>query len=272
MTGSIGPENLLRHDRWIVIGAILLAVATSAAVILAGGGTGMAAWRMSVDTGPAGALVGGMLGVESAVVWTPGYAMVIFFMWWLMMIAMMVPSATPVILLYGALHRERGARGALEFMAGYLAVWAAFSLLATVLQGVLAAGGQVSPMYMTLAAPVLGALVLIGAGAYQFTPLKGACLASCRGPVDALVQHRRSGRGAAFRMGLLHGSYCLGCCWALMALLFVGGVMNIWWILGITLYIAAEKLAPGGNRLARPLGAGLIVAGAALLVWTARLI
>ena len=123
-----------------------------------------------------------------------------------------------------------------------------------------------SDMYMTLARPALGAAVLVGAGLYQFTALKAACLDQCRGPVEALTRHRRTGRAAAFRMGFLHGGFCLGCCWALMALLFVGGIMNIWWVLGIALYVAVEKLAPGGDRLAKPMGAALILAGAGLLL------
>ena len=121
-------------------------------------------------------------------------------------------------------------------------------------------------MFMSLATPWLGAAILVGAGLYQLTPLKAACLNHCRGPVEALTRNRRTGRAAAFRMGLLHGRFCLGCCWALMALIFVGGVMNIWWILGITLYVALEKLAPHGDRLARPLGAALVFAGLILLL------
>jgi predicted metal-binding membrane protein len=120
-------------------------------------------------------------------------------------------------------------------------------------------------MYMNLATPYLAAVVLIGAGLYQLSPVKAACLDHCRGPVEALTRHRRTGRAAAFRMGLIHGRYCLGCCWALMSLLFVGGVMNIWWIVGIALYVALEKLAPGGKRMARVMAALLVVAGLAVL-------
>jgi predicted metal-binding membrane protein len=111
----------------------------------------------------------------------------------------------------------------------------------------------------------MGAAVLIGAGLYQVTPLKRACLNNCRGPVQALTRHRRSGRLAGLRMGMAHGLDCLGCCWALMALLFVGGVMNLWWVIALALYIAVEKLAPGGDRLARPFGILLVLAGLGLL-------
>ncbi|MEO5614060.1 MAG: DUF2182 domain-containing protein [Cypionkella sp.] len=259
-------ERVLRHDRLIIVVALFLAVMAAAVFILRGGGTGMSTIDMTAHTGPAGALLGGTPELMAPMRWTAGYAVIVFVMWWLMMVAMMVPSAAPTILLYGALNRHQGRWAPLLFVSGYVTVWAAFSLAATLAQGTLAALGMISPMFMTLATPWLGAAILIGAGLYQLTPLKAACLDHCRGPVEALTRHRRKGWAAAFRMGLLHGRFCLGCCWALMALLFVGGVMNIWWILGITLYVAVEKLAPGGERLARPFGVALTLAGLALLL------
>lgn len=261
--------RILARDRLIVVATLLVGVVLSAWFILEGAGTGMSSIDMSVETGPAGALLAGTPDVVSPFVWTPRYAVVVFFMWWLMMLAMMVPTAAPVILLYGALNPEHGARRALEFLAGYLAAWAGFSLAATLVQGLLSASGLLSAMYMNLGTTNLAAAVLIAVGAYQFSPVKVACLDHCRGPVDALMRHRRTGRAAAFRMGLVHGRYCLGCCWALMALLFVGGVMNIWWIAAITLYVAVEKLAPGGRYVARAMGAVLIVVGIALLAHAA---
>ncbi len=261
--------RILGRDRRIVATAMAAVVVVAGVYIAAGGGTGMSALGMLADTGPAGALLGGAADMVTPALWTPGYAAVIFVMWWLMMVAMMVPSAAPAILLYGALNPAQGVRGMVAFLAGYLTIWAGMSLLATGLQGVLAAGGLISSMYMTLALPWLGAMVLIGAGLYQLTPLKRTCLDQCRGPVEALTRHRRSGPLAAFRMGLLHGRYCLGCCWGLMALLFVGGVMNLTWILGLTLYVALEKLTPFGDRLARPMGLCLIALGLAVLIWPA---
>ena len=258
--------RLLARDRWIVSGALLLGVSGGVAFILLGGGTGMSSLEMTAQTGPLGALISGTPDMVSAASWTPAYALVIFGMWWLMMVAMMVPSAAPTILLYGALHREGGVWSMLEFLLGYLAIWAGFSLMATAVQGVLAAGGLISMMYWNLATPYLGAAVLVGAGLYQLTPVKRACLDHCRGPVAALTQHRRAGRLAAFRMGMWHGKFCLGCCWGLMALLFVGGVMNLWWILGIALFVAVEKLAPFGDRLARPLAYLLIAGGGGLFL------
>jgi predicted metal-binding membrane protein len=265
---TVGPSTLdrfLARDRLIVILSLLSAVAVSVAYILAGGGTGMSSLGMSMDTGPAGALIAGTPDMVSPVVWTPGYAVVIFVMWWLMMVAMMVPSASPVVLLYGALQRDQGAWPALEFLLGYLAVWAGFGVAATLIQGALSAGGLVSAMYMNLATTYLAAAVLIGAGLYQLSPLKAVCLDHCRSPVEALTRHRRTGHAAAFRMGLVHGGYCLGCCWTSMALLFVGGVMNIWWIVGIAVYVAIEKLAPGGRRVAKVTAIILIVGGLVLL-------
>lgn len=268
MSGPGMTARILRHDRLIMAGALFLVVVAAAAFILAGGGTGMSAVGMTARTGLAGALFADPPGVVAPMRWTPGYGLVIFVMWWLMMVAMMVPSAAPTILLYAALNRGRGPSAPPLFAVGYLAIWAVFSAIATAAQGTLAALGLMSPMSMTFTTPLLGAILLIGAGIYQLSPLKAACLDHCRGPVEALTRHRRTGRAAAFRMGLLHGRFCLGCCWALTALLFVGGVMNLWWILGIALYVAVEKLAPGGDRLARPLGAALVLAGLVVLTRT----
>lgn len=258
--------RILGRDRLIVMASLLVVVIISASFILSGAGTGMSAVAMSNHTGPAGALLGGIPDMISAVAWTPSYALVILFMWWFMMVAMMVPSASPVILLYGALYPERGVWGPLEFLAGYLAVWVGFSVAATLAQGLLSGSGMISAMYMNLATAYLGAAVLIGSGLYQLTPMKRACLDYCRGPVEALTHHRRTGRAAAFRMGLVHGGYCLGCCWALMSLLFVGGIMNIWWIVGIAVYVALEKLAPGGKRMTQLMAAALVVGGFAMLL------
>ncbi|MBY3583766.1 DUF2182 domain-containing protein [Rhizobium bangladeshense] len=258
-------ERILGRDRVIVVVSLSLCVALSAWYILDGARTGMSPVEMSVETGPGGALLAGTDDMISPQAWSVRYGVIVFAMWWLMMVAMMVPSAAPTILLYGALHRDRGARGALEFLAGYLAMWAAFSLVATSVQGVLAASGLMSAMYMNLATSYLAAAVLIGAGLYQLSPVKAACLDHCRGPVEALIRHRRTGRAAAFRMGLVHGRFCIGCCWALMMLLFVGGIMNIWWIAAIAVYVAVEKLAPAGKNVSRIMAAVLVIAGMALL-------
>lgn len=263
-------EQILSRDRVIVATSLLFCVAISAWYILEGAGTGMSAVEMSLETGPAGALIARSPDMISPYVWSPRYAIVIFVMWWLMMVAMMVPSAAPIILLYAALHRDRGAWHAFQFLAGYLVIWACFSLAATLAQGLLSAGGLISAMYMNLSSIHVAAAVVMAAGLYQLSPMKAACLDHCRGPVEALTRHRRTGRAAALRMGLIHGRYCLGCCWALMMLLFVGGIMNIWWIAAITLYVAIEKLAPGGKRVSQIMAGLLMIAGIALMLQAAR--
>lgn len=253
--------RLLHHDRLIVAGVLVLLAALATGFIISGGGTGMSAIDMVRQTGPAGALMSGVPDMPMPMHWSFGYAAVIFVMWWLMMVAMMLPSAAPTILLFGVLNSGRGAWGMLEFLLGYLTVWAGFSLAATMVQAGLTSTGLISAMYMNVTSSILAAAVLILVGAYQFTSIKTSCLNNCRGPVEALTRGRKTGPAAAFRMGIAHGGYCLGCCWALMALLFVGGVMNLWWILAIAIYVAVEKLTPYGDRLAKPFGFVLVVAG-----------
>lgn len=270
MTRLQPADQVLRRERWIVGGVLAVVILACTVFILAGAGTGMSTLGMAAHTGPLGALIGGTPDMLDAATWTPSYAMIIFLMWWLMMVAMMLPSAGPAILLYGALYRDRGSWGMLEFAAGYLVAWAIFSVVATLVQGGLSANGLISPMYMNVSSLAVAGVILICSGAYQFTPLKSACLTNCRGPAEALVRHRRTGRSSAFRMGLAHGVYCLGCCFALMALLFAGGIMNLWWILAIALYVALEKLAPFGSRLAKPVGALLVAGGLALVTISLR--
>jgi len=183
-------------------------------------------------------------------------------MWWTMMIGMMVPSAAPMILLYGNVQRRQLAaesptlRVAL-FAAGYVAIWGAFS--------VLAAGAQIALTRLELLAPVdltvkewLGALLVALAGIYQLTPLKNACLRGCRSPAEFLSSHWRRGNAGAFRMGVDHGVYCLGCCWLLMGLLFVVGVMNLVWVAVIAAFVLLEKLAPYGETTAKINGVALL--------------
>ena len=185
-------------------------------------------------------------------------------MWWVMMVAMMIPAAAPTILLYARVHRySNGAESApptATFLTGYLACWGGFALIAAGLQSWL-----VSPMSMALASRDAAAGLLIAAGIYQLTPFKDACLGRCRSPTAFLSRHYAPGSTGAFRLGVLHGAYCVGCCWLLMSLLFVGGVMNLIWVASLTLLVAAEKLIPGGHWLARIAGIAMIVWGAALI-------
>jgi predicted metal-binding membrane protein len=207
------------------------------------------------------------MAMDTPMPWSPFYAALVFVMWWIMMIAMMVPSAAPTILLFAAIRRKQGladhpSAQAWIFCGGYLVMWAWFSLLAVLVQWALEHAGLLS---MASASAVLGGVVLLAAGLYQLTPLKHACLRYCQSPVLFLSLYWQPGAEGALRMGLRHGAYCLGCCWFLMALLFVGGVMNLAWIAGIALYVAAEKLLPIGRALSRLAGVALCAAGALLL-------
>ena len=198
--------------------------------------------------------------------WTAANLLAIWMMWAIMMAAMMLPSALPMILTFTdlSLRSAEPARGR-SFVAAYLAVWFAFSVAATAAQWALQAMGWVNPMIVSTSAGLTTLLLLI-AGVYQFSPLKRACLSRCRTPVGFLLGEWRPGTRGAFTMGLRHGLFCVGCCWALMALLFVGGVMNLAWIAALSIAVAIEKLAPHGERIAAALGLGLIAAGVIRLV------
>ena len=213
--------------------------------------------------------MGNMLMPMSQGPWSSAHAMLVFVMWAVMMAAMMLPSASPMILLYATIARRSneqgrpaGAWGAFGF--GYLLAWAAFSLAATALQFWLEQAALLSPMMQTTSRAMAGT-VLIVAGFYQWLPLKQACLRNCRSPLDFIMTHWRPGNGGAFRMGLDHGTVCVGCCWSLMLLLFVGGVMNLAWIAGIALFILIEKLGHAGSWIGRVAGAVLIAWGVAVL-------
>jgi predicted metal-binding membrane protein len=207
--------------------------------------TGASAWMMTVR-------------------WDVPHLLLLWAMWAVMMTGMMLPSASPMLLLYGAIARQSAQASAprriYAFAAGYLIVWVVFSLGATVLQRVLAALLLVSPM-MEVTSPTAGAMLLFIAGLYQLTPIKLACLRTCQSPLAFLMSRWRSGVSGALYMGLQHGAYCVGCCWALMLLLFAGGVMNLTVIAALTAFVAFEKLAPFGVHGARIAGVLLIVAG-----------
>jgi predicted metal-binding membrane protein len=256
-------ERLLRSDRTLVLVALFAVVALAAAYTIAGAGMDMSALtmtRMAIE-------MPGMMMQPAQ--WSVQYAIVTFLMWWMMMIAMMVPSATPAILVFAGIAGKQAGRHApllkvSSFMGGYLLAWGAFSLVATAMQWGLEKAGLVTGM-MEIGSPVLAGSVLIGAGLYQLTPVKLACLRHCQQPVIFLMQHWRPGRAGALRMGLRHGAHCLGCCWLLMALLFVGGVMNLLWIAGLAIYVAVEKLA-GNQRLAPKIAAAALTISGIWLV------
>jgi predicted metal-binding membrane protein len=198
-----------------------------------------------------------------------------FAMWAVMMVGMMLPSAAPMSLLFAAVARsaadgEDVATRTSVFVAGYVAVWTLFSLAATAAQWALEGAALLSPMAASTS-PAFGAALLGAAGLYQLSPAKRACLDHCRAPAHFFAAHWRPGAAGAFRMGAVHGAWCLGCCGLLMGLLFFGGVMNLLWVAGLTLFVLVEKLAPQGARAGRVAGAALLLAGGAQLAgWLSR--
>ena len=205
--------------------------------------------------------------------WGARHVFLLWAMWAVMMAGMMLPSAAPLLLLYGAAARRQGlgaaaSRQIYALAAGYVAVWALFSVAATTAQRILLMLMVMSPM-MTLTSPILGAALLLFAGLYQLTPFKQVCLRKCQSPLSFLMYRWRAGTAGAFRMGIDHGSHCVGCCWALMLLLFAGGVMNLAVIAALTVFVAFEKLAPFGVQAARVSG-GLLIAAALWLLFQAR--
>jgi len=249
-------ESVLRHDRRIVAGGLATVTAVSWWWILA----------MSVD------MYGPMRGASAWAMtsaWDLPHLVLLFAMWAVMMMAMMLPSATPMLMLYIAVVRRSDqaavARRTYALASGYLVVWVLFSAIATGAQRVLSAQSIVSPM-MVLTDVRLGGMLLLVVAAYQFTPLKRSCLDACRSPLSLITSYWRPGARGALTMGVRHGVYCLGCCWALMLLLFVGGVMNVWVIAGLTLFVFIEKVTPIGRLASYLGGAVLAVLGVWLLV------
>jgi len=255
-------ESILRRYRIVtVLGLTLLAV-LAWVWILSGAGMGMA--------GQAEFLVfpHRATGMDMTMPWdTPRFAITLA-MWWVMMVAMMLPAAAPLVLLYARAAPAQGFSsphiGA--FLAGYLTCWLGYSTAAVCLQLLLDRTGLLNAMTMSLSSRWLSGGLLVAAGIYQLTPAKNACLSNCRNPAELLSRHFRPGAFGAFRMGLIHGSFCVGCCWLLMALLFVVGIMNLAWVALLTILVAAEKLLPGGMWLARIGGLLLLAWGGLILV------
>ena len=266
-------ETVLRRDRAIMIAALaaLTALAWADLVWLANDmamdGMDMTGFRMI----PAGQ---GLMMPASAP-WQPIEFGYVFIMWVVMMVGMMTPSAAPMILIYARVGRQAAAEGkpfaaSGWFAAGYLLSWTAFALAATPAQWALERSALLTPM-MESASNILGAIVLVLAGLYQWTPLKEACLSHCRSPLVFIQSQggfRRDAPGA-LALGFRHGIYCIGCCWALMALLFVGGVMNLFWIAALAILVLVEKVLPFGRIVARLAGAACIAAAVWLLIHNA---
>ncbi len=256
---EISPlESVLKHDRAIVLAGLI-------------GVTGLAwvyLFAMAAETG--GLSMDGAMAVLQPKPWQPLDFLLMFLMWTVMMIAMMVPGAAPMILLFAAVNRKQRERGhpfapVGAFVAGYIAVWSAFSAVATLSQWGLEQAALLSPMLVGTS-PRLGGGLLIVAGIYQWTPLKHACLKHCRSPLHFLARGMRKGTGGAFVMGLEHGAFCVGCCWVLMGLLFVGGVMNLLWVAAIAVFVLLEKVVPHGVLAGRLSGALLVLAGLFVVV------
>jgi predicted metal-binding membrane protein len=243
-------EQLLRRDRTVAAIALLaVTVLAWASLFLMHSGMG------SMETGGMA-----MPGMQA---WSPIEPLLLFVMWATMMVAMMLPSAAPTILLVASVLRRRREQASpaaptAVFVAGYLVVWTAFSVAAALAQWGLHQAALLSPA-MASTSPVLGGILLLVAGVYQWLPVKTACLHHCRSPLGFLGTHWREGSGGALMMGVRHGLYCLGCCWALMTLLFVAGVMNLLWVAAIAALVLVEKVVPAGPWLGRV--AGLTLAG-----------
>ena len=229
-------SRVLRHERLVIAGGLALLVALSWWFLAGGAG----------------------LESHSGMAMAPPLAALVL-MWWLMMVAMMLPSSAPAVLLYARVRRARDGDGAVAgswvFLGGYLGAWLLFSLAAA------AAQTAITGPSMVLDDARLAAAVLIAAGLYQLSPFKSVCLRQCQSPAQFLSRHWRPGAGGAVRLGVLHGAYCVGCCWMLMALLFVGGVMNLAWIVALTLMVGVERLVPRGEWIARAAGIALIAWG-----------
>ncbi|MER8830070.1 DUF2182 domain-containing protein [Mesorhizobium sp. M0938] len=296
MDGASALERLLRRDRVITIAGVVALCLLAWLYIVAGAGLGMNAWQMTrlalfphqqtadVASDMSGMDMSGMdmsgmdmSGMAMATeprVWGAAIWALMIAMWWVMMVAMMSPSAAPTILLYARVHRHALAQGQVQdklaptgvFMAGYLMVWLGFSIAAAALHWLLEREAFVSAAMMSSQSRWLSGIVLIAAGLYQLSPLKNACLSHCRTPTAFLARHWRPHTFGALRLGALHGAFCVGCCWMLMVLLFVGGVMNLVWVAALAILVLVEKAFPAGQWVGRAAGIALIAWGSATLL------
>jgi predicted metal-binding membrane protein len=263
-------EQVLRHERGVTGAGLAVLTLLAWWYVWTGAGTGMPATAMTaLALFPHLTMEMGGMTTAAPV----GWAMALV-MWWVMMIAMMTPSAAPLVLLYGRVLRHHcaqaddGAAVASSFylVGGYLTAWLVFAIAAATLQAALQPADLTSATMLWSKSAVLSATVLLAAGLYQLSSLKSACLRQCRGPAAFLTRYWRPGRLGAFAMGVRHGAWCVGCCWMLMALLFVGGIMNLVWIAAIALLVLAEKLAPAGPAVSKVTGVVLLAWGVSTLL------
>lgn len=270
-------KSIFRRER-LIIAACLAVMAALAWLYLLESERTMSSMRLSGMDMPGmdmSSMPGMTMTMTATQPWSAASVFLLFLMWAVMMVAMMLPSASPMVFAFLGLNERRQAvpgpaagRTLVPvgiFVLGYLAIWTAYSALAALAQWQLHRLALLSPA-MAATSPYLSGGLLIAAGLFQWTPLKRACLKGCRSPLTFLMTGWREGKGGAFLMGLRHGSYCVGCCWVLMALLFVAGVMNLLWVALIALFVTAEKLAPRGALIGTIAGMVMIVSGIALLL------
>lgn len=267
MSAAPAVERLLRRDRAITLAGLATLCLLAWVYIVLGAGLGMSAWEMTtlaLFPHRHAPMVSGMnMGIATgSSTWGPATWALMIAMWWIMMIAMMTPSAAPTILLFARVQQHarmvdqasRRDAPTFAFATGYLLVWLVFAVAATLLHWVLERAGLISAMMMQSRSGWLSGAVLICAGLYQLSPVKNVCLSHCRAPASFLSRHWRPHAAGALRLGAIHGSYCIGCCWLLMTLLFVGGVMNLVWIAALAVLILFEKLLPAGRWVSRMTG------------------
>jgi predicted metal-binding membrane protein len=252
---AVSPTGRLRRDRWVILTG-LGGITTAAWLYLALGVQPMSAGMSE------GSMAGAMVHVQP---WAAAELAPRLLMWAVMMVAMMVPTAVPMTLVYAAVARKAAREDhpvapTFVFVAGYLAIWVLFSATATAAQSGLDQLALLSSA-MSSSSQLLGGGLLIAAGIYELTPYKHACLAHCRAPAHFISHKWRRGFPGAFHMGLELGVYCLGCCWILMGLLFVGGLMNLFWVAAIAAFILLEKTLPLAGTGARVAGTAMIVVG-----------
>ena len=259
MSSEVAEKTVLRRDRIVVLSGLALITALAWAYVSSLASDMQNNVEMATE----------MAMPQMQEAWDATDFALTFVMWAVMMVAMMTPSAAPMILMFAGINRRRQEQQfsyvpTSVFLLGYLVVWAAFSILATAAQWGLHAASLLSPM-MVSTTPILGGILLLVAGIYQWTPLKHACLSKCRSPLGFVLNEWREDKWGAFLMGLKHGTYCTGCCWPLMALLFVAGVMNLLWVAAIAGFILLEKMAPAGQRMGQAAGALMITGGVVVL-------
>jgi len=253
---AANSTTLARRDLVLLLGAL--------------GGLVVLCWSYLIEASRGMADMVDMNAAMGVKPWSKVDFLLMFAMWAVMMVGMMVPTAVRSVLIFARIGAQAAARGrpfasGYWFTAGYIIIWTVFSAAATLLQWVLDQAALLSPT-MVSSSSYLGALLLVSAGAWQFSPVKDTCLRHCQSPATYLATHFRPGFSGAVHLGIRHGMYCLGCCWFLMVILFVGGVMNLLWIAVLTLFVLLEKILPSGQLFSRMAGLGMIAWGASFLL------